>query len=163
VRRILAAALVALGSAALIDVPVDAGTVCWNYRVAERKLARKMNRARTAHDLARLKLDPELSRVSRKHTNEMVRRDDVFHTSSKKLTQRVTNWVVLGENIGRTTRGVRRIFRLMMDSAPHRANILYPAFTFVGVGTRREGGRLWVTITFESVANPGTTLSMPTC
>jgi uncharacterized protein YkwD len=162
VNRTFATFLLVLCSAALIDAPVDAAT-CWDYRSAEKKLARKINRARANHDIARLRLDPELSRVSRKHTNAMVRRDDLFHTSLTKLGERVTNWVVLGENVGKTTAGPRRIFRLMMNSAAHKANILHPGFTYVGVGTRRADGRLWTTITFEGVDNPGTTLSMPDC
>jgi uncharacterized protein YkwD len=50
-----------------------------------------------------------------------------------------------------------------MRSAGHRANILNSAFTYVGVGSVKKRGQLWMTLTFESRQNPGTRLSMPSC
>jgi uncharacterized protein YkwD len=35
-----------------------------------------------------------------------------------------------------------------MDSAPHRRNILYRAYKYVGIGVVRSGGRMWVTVLF---------------
>jgi uncharacterized protein YkwD len=112
--------------------------------------------------MRRLQLDPQLSRVSRYHTTEMVRTRDLFHTSMSTLGWRVTRWAVLAENIG-YARGGKRIFRMMMNSSAHRANILLPGLRFVGVGARRRGGKLWLTTTLEGKRDPGTRLSMPRC
>jgi uncharacterized protein YkwD len=48
-----------------------------------------------------------------------------------------------------------------MNSPTHRDVILRPTFTYVGIGARRHGGSLWITVLFEERRNPGTTMSMP--
>jgi uncharacterized protein YkwD len=126
-------------------------------------MARKMNRARNRRGLAPIQLDRHISKVSRVHTREMVNRRAIFHTSPRVLTRRVTRWITLGENVGRTPRAARSLYRTMMRSSGHRANILNSRFTYVGVGAVRKGGQLWMTITFEAQRNPGTTLAMPSC
>jgi uncharacterized protein YkwD len=50
-----------------------------------------------------------------------------------------------------------------MNSPAHAANVLHSSFKHVGVAVTRSGGRMWVTVIFESVSNPGTTLPMPKC
>lgn len=139
------------------------GRTCWDYKATELLLARLLNQKRFANDVSKLRLDKHLSRVSRKHTSEMIRADALEHTPIATLAERVTNWIELGENIGRSTVSIRNILKAMMDSPVHRANILNPTFTYVGVATERAGGRLWATITFEAREDPGTTLNMPRC
>jgi uncharacterized protein YkwD len=136
---------------------------CWHTRRSERKMVRKMNGARNRHGLPPIQFDRHLSKVSRVHTNAMVNRRTLFHTSPSVLTWRVTRWNSLGENVGRTPRGVRSLHRSMMNSAGHRANVLNSAFTYVGIGAVKKRGSLWMTVTFESRRNPGTRLSMPSC
>jgi len=148
---------------AALTVPEAQARTCWSYRRPERRLARKINRVRSKHSLGRVRLDPQLSKVSRVHTRAMIRRERVFHTSDATLARRVTNWRILGENVGSTTGAARHIFRSMMRSSLHRANILESAYNYVGLGTKRRKGRLWVTMTFQAVDNPGTTLRMPRC
>jgi uncharacterized protein YkwD len=126
-------------------------------------MARKMNRARHRRGLAPIQLDRHLSKVSRVHTYAMVNERTIFHTSPRVLTRRVTRWISLGENVGRTPRGVRSLHHTMMRSSGHRANILNSGFTYVGVGTVKKNGALWMTVTFESRRNPGTRLAMPSC
>ncbi|MQB00259.1 MAG: hypothetical protein GEU78_08205 [Actinobacteria bacterium] len=152
----------AIGAAAAMVItliPDPARASCWTYRKPERRLASKINNARLNRGLNALRLDPQLSRVSRKHSYEMAKRRKLYHTPSSVLGWRVTRWISLGENIGHT-RTVRRAFRLMMRSAPHRANILASDWVHIGVGTVRKGRYIWSTITFEAVRDPGTRLSM---
>lgn len=156
---------VALAAALILPVPVAtavADSPCWTYSKSERKLAQLHNIARSAAGKVALKLDPELSRVASKHTSEMVRRRDLFHTPSETLKKRVTNWRILGENIGRGS-SATSLHRAFMDSLSHRENILRSGYRYIGVGTKRAGGKLWVTVVFEGRKNPGTTLSMPSC
>lgn len=135
---------------------------CWDYRITERAFARKMNASRTEAGLDKLSLDPELSKVARVHTNEMIRRGELYHTPSERLGRRVTNWIVLGENIG-VGSSVRSLYRQFMNSEAHRDNIMNVGFKHVGVGVRLKGLRLWVTIVYEGILDPGTTLRMPEC
>jgi Cysteine-rich secretory protein family len=132
---------------------------CWRSKPAEVGFNRKMNNVRGA---GRLKLDPELSRVARKHTGEMIRRNILYHTSTGQLSRRVVRWVLLGENVG-VGGSVGSLHRAFMHSPPHRANILRSSFNHSGVGVRKAGGRMWVTIIFQANTNPGTRLSMPRC
>jgi uncharacterized protein YkwD len=141
----------------------QSGGTCWQTRRSEHRMARKMNGARNRRGLPPIQLDRHLSKVSRVHTNSMVKRRTIFHTSPSVLSWRVTRWTSLGENVGHTPRGVRSLHRSMMNSAGHRGNILNSAFTYVGVGAVKKRGSLWMTVTFESRRNPGTRLSMPSC
>jgi uncharacterized protein YkwD len=139
-----------------------AGKTCWDYRRSERKFARKMNRARVNNGKNRMRMDPHLSRAARKHTREMVGSDQLFHTPSTKLKRRVTNWSVLGENVG-VGGDVDSLHQAFMNSPAHKANILYSSFRHVGIGVRERSGRMWVTVIFEATQNPGTRLWMPSC
>ena len=135
---------------------------CYHWKTAERGFARKTNAARSNAGLHKLKLDPELSKAAKKHTYEMVNKNVLEHTTSTNLRQRVTNWSILGENVG-VGGTVSSLQTAFMNSPDHRANIMLPGFTNVGVGTVHKNDRLWVTVIFESVSNPGTPLNMPNC
>lgn len=135
---------------------------CWVVKRDEQGFARKMNLARQAVGKRKLSLDPELSKVARKHTREMVDRDLLYHTSSDALRRRVTHWAILGENVG-VGSAVDSLHAAFMASPGHKENILYTSFRHVGVGTKPAGGRLWVTVIFQARDDPGTTLRMPRC
>ncbi len=135
---------------------------CYDFRPKERGFKRKINNSRNNAGLGGLKLDPELSKAARKHTYEMVNKQILEHTTSTQLRNRVTNWSLLGENVG-VGATVDSLHNAFMNSPAHRANIMLSGFRNVGVGTASKGGRLWVTVIFESVSNPGTTLRMPNC
>lgn len=135
---------------------------CYWWKIAERGFARKLNNARVDRHLHRLKLDPEVSKTAKQHTYEMVADNTLEHTTSTHLRKRVTNWTILGENVG-VGNTVSSLNAAFMASPAHKDNILLPAFTNVGIGTLHRNGRLWVTVIFESVSNPGTTLRMPHC
>lgn len=159
-RRALCAALGVLAALALS--PASAGAACWTYSKADRILARKTNQARAARDLPKLKLDAHLARVARKHTNEMIAKETLYHTPPDVLAYRVTRWTALGENVGYGN-GPRHLHRMFMDSKAHRANILRARWRYFGVASRRHDGSLWVTVIFESRRDPGTRLAMPDC
>ena len=135
---------------------------CWDYKDTERGFTAKMNDARGRGGRGGLSLDPELSKAARVHTREMVRRDLLHHTSEPAMRRRVTRWSTLGENVG-VGGTVDSLHRAFMDSPPHRENIMYGTYRHVGVGVKRARGRMWVTVIFSAVEDPGTTLSMPRC
>jgi uncharacterized protein YkwD len=135
---------------------------CYRWKRKERGFARKTNAARTNAGLQKLKLDPELSKAAKKHTFEMASRNVLAHTESTDLRRRVTNWTILGENVG-VGGTVGSLQTAFMNSPAHKDNIMLPGFTNFGVGTVNKDGRLWVTVIFESVSNPGTPLNMPNC
>lgn len=138
------------------------GSECWNTRDSERSFARKINSARLGAEVGRLRLDPELSRAARGHSRAMARKNLLHHTPTNRLKWKVTNWTILGENVG-VGGSVPSLHQAFMDSAPHRANIVLNQFRHVGVGVVKANQRMWVTVIFEAQTDPGTRLSMPSC
>lgn len=155
-------ALALLAMALPMATGAEARSGCWSSRTKERSFAAKINKARSARGLGSVKLDPELSRVARLHTNEMVKANRLQHTSAATLGRRVTNWITLGENVG-LGQTVTTLHSAFMNSPTHRENVLFKAYNHVGVGTKQVGDRLWVTVIFEAQTDPGTTLDMPSC
>jgi uncharacterized protein YkwD len=153
----LLAALLPMGASVAAN-----GTGCWKSKSDERGFTHAINRARQGRGLRSLQLDPELSKVARVHTREMVRANELHHTSTTALTRRVTNWVSLGENVG-VGGTVTSLHAAFMASPAHKDNVLLPAFNHVGIGTKQVGDDLWVTVVFEARTDPGTTLAMPSC
>ena len=162
--------LIGITTAALFAAFVPATTAtaqtsqggCWEVKGAERGFAKRINNVRGVAQRGSLRLDPELSRAARLHTREMVKQDKLYHTPSDKLSKRVTNWTVLGENVG-VGGDVESLHDAFMASPAHADNILYDSFKHVGIGVLKDGDRMWVTVIFEAQTNPGTTLSMPKC
>ena len=156
-------AVVSITSALAITALAPAtagGNSCWVSKAEEKAMARKVNNARSNNDKVRLKLDPEMSRVARAHSRTMAKKSSLYHT--KNLGSKVTNWKTLGENVGYGST-VKQLHKMFMGSSGHRTNILKSSYRFVGVGTVRKDGTLWVTVIFESRKNPGTSLGMPNC
>jgi uncharacterized protein YkwD len=135
---------------------------CYHFSHAERVFARKTNKARAAHGLSKLSLDPQLSKTSSVHTASMVKQKLLFHTTDAQFYDRVTNWSMLGENVGEGG-GVASLEKAFMHSPEHRANILENKYGYIGVGVTKKNGLMWVTVQFEANTNPGTTLSKPNC
>jgi uncharacterized protein YkwD len=133
---------------------------CYSYSKKDRALAKRTNRARSNHGVAKLSLDPQLSYVAKRHSRSMASKNTLYHTAS--LGSLVTRWKALGENVGYAG-SVKKVHRAYMNSAGHKANILKPGYRHLGVGVVKKGGRIWATVVFESRRNPGTTLKMPSC
>ena len=137
--------------------PDDDG--CWTWDRHELGFLDKINEVRQQRSLGRVNIDPELSKVSAHHSYNMKMFDRLYHTPERKLRERVTKWSILGENVG-TGADVESLFKEFMSSKPHREIILHDPFNFVGLGVGEQGGRMWVTLLFESRQDPGTTMEM---
>ena len=149
--------LTALLASVLLALFIPTGTAsaaCYSPNTAERGFARLINVARGSNDL---RLDPELSKVAKVHTREMVRKKSLFHSTSTQLRNRITNWSSLGENVG-VGSTVTSLHSAFMDSPAHRENIMYSTFRHVGVGVIKKDGRMWVTVIFEARSDPGSPL-----
>lgn len=140
--------------------PVQRDSTCYRYATADRQFTDKMNEERQSRGLGLMRLDPELSWVAKKHTMDMIKANQLFHSSSSQLTSRITRWSTLGENVG-VGGDVDSLHQAYMNSPDHRDNILFKGFLFVGVGTIVKDGKMWTTTIFELRNNPGTRLRMP--
>lgn len=133
---------------------------CYERSQLDVKAVEATNQARRAAGLPSLRIDPQLSQVAEMHSYWMERKNQLFH--SNRLDWKVTNWIRLGENVG-FGESIASLQAAFMASPAHRANILDPSFTYVGISVRSDGGRLWMTALFESRADPGTRLDLPSC
>ena len=153
-KRYLTASLASV----LLAVFIPSGTAsaaCYSPNRNERGFTRLINAARTS--AGDLRLDPELSKVAKVHTREMVRANSLHHSTSTQLRTRITNWSSLGENVG-VGSTVSSLHEAFMNSPAHRDNILHSTFRHVGVGVIKDDGRMWVTVIFEARSDPGSSL-----
>jgi uncharacterized protein YkwD len=113
----------------------------------ERELQTRHNHARRTREIRTLEFSVSLSRKAEQHSQAMARKGYIYHTRCLSCVFDGYNWSVGGENVGvgATARGLHRAF---MDSSPHRRNVLYREYRYVGIGAVRSGGRLWVTVLF---------------
>ncbi|MFQ5522920.1 MAG: CAP domain-containing protein [Acidimicrobiia bacterium] len=120
-----------------------------------------INSSRAAAGLAPLKIDDGLRAHARKHTQDMMDANDLYHSSAEELRAAAgTGWTKVGENVGRggTPPVLHQAF---MDSPSHRANILGD-YNYVGIGTGTKDGTLYVTVVFMAKESSTTTTTAPT-
>ena len=142
-----------------------AGDVFWTAVWAQpftpdglRRLASEVialtNAERAAARLAPLAPDPRLTVAAQAHSDDMVARDFYDHTSpeggrpwDRAATAGATHRGI-GENIACGQRGPAEVVRGWMNSPGHRANILGPDFTHIGVGyaTGSRAGTYWTQV-----------------
>lgn len=112
-------------------------------RAAESKMLALVNAERERAGLRPLEADERLATVARTHSDEMFRLGYFAHESptSGNVVDRLDAaglaWLVTGENLA-LAQDVAEAHQGLMDSPGHRANILNPAFTRVGIGVIRS-------------------------
>ena len=131
---------------------------------AEQRMQVLVNRDRAAAGLAPVADDPLLAAVARAHSQEMARTGVVGHVSpttgdasDRALRANIRTGLLL-ENIARAY-GIAEAEAGLMNSPGHRANLLTPGVTHVGIGIEvgaEVGGRreLFVTQMFRRVPPP---------
>jgi len=128
--------LAAVAAALVLVAPATATTVSGKTR-SETSLLRVMNSVRSEHGLTRLTLDPRLQRAARSHSREMIGSNVFEHGAfGARMAQFNVAGHVAGENLawGTGSRGsALGIVRAWLASPEHRANLLRPSFTRVGV------------------------------
>jgi len=129
-------------------------------------LATATNTARVSAGLAPLTVDPQLSAVAQAWANNLAAAGTLSHNPA--LRTQVTNWTVLGENVGMAG-DVPTVQNAFMHSPEHKANILDPRYTQMGVGSATSiypscgCAVLWVVVDFRRPATlPVATLPVAT-
>ena len=126
----------------------SAGTRGKTFQVTQVQTAllAQINGFRSAHGLARLKINGALVGAADRHSAQMAKLGFFSHNSAngQSFSQRIAqaysprgfrSWTV-GENLvwGGPDIGAARAFRLWLSSPPHRANLLNPSWREVGLG-----------------------------
>jgi len=144
-RRQSISAMIALGLAVALCLslagPAHATGSRW-------KMFQQTNGSRDRHDVKHVSLYQKINDLVDRHSRQLARRNELFHTRDVSDYLRGVNWHAWGENVGYTDGGTWSLERAFMRSLPHRHNILNNTFDHVAVGTARAHGKLWVTVFF---------------
>jgi uncharacterized protein YkwD len=107
---------------------------------SERTMLGAVNDVRAAHNLRPLRIDTTLVRAARDYSATLIRRDIFTHGAlGPRLVSYGARGPVFGENLAWGTgehATARSFLRAWMQSPGHRANLLAPRWTRIGIGTR---------------------------
>jgi uncharacterized protein YkwD len=116
-------------------------------------MLRMINAARASESLAALVRDPQLDRIAKAHSEEMLKARMIGHNvgtgdPSVRLKAAGVSARVAGENVA-TASTLENAHRALWASPSHRGNLLLDRFTRVGVAVvRAADGMVWVTEMF---------------
>ncbi|NLJ58003.1 MAG: hypothetical protein GX339_04060 [Tissierellia bacterium] len=115
----------------------------------EQKVAELVNIERQKVGLAPLTLDSAISNVARAKSKDMsdnnyfAHQSPTYGSAGNMLTQFGVKWSAWGENIAAGQSTPEAVVRAWMNSESHKANILSPNFSKIGVGYVNSGRPYW--------------------
>ncbi len=123
-------------------VPEDPNSEQDNYSALssqEREMLQLVNEERVKNGLKPLVLMPELTELARLKSKDIIKYNYFAHTSptygsfAKMVSDAGIRFYSVGENLAKA-RNAKHAFYLFMGSSGHKANMLNPNFTHVGIG-----------------------------
>ena len=120
-------------------------TGAYSVSAEEREVVRLVNEIRRSNGLSELTLNEELSRVARIKSEDMAKNNYFSHNSPTygspfdMMKRFGISYRAAGENIAKGQRSAQAVVDAWMNSEGHRANILNPSFTRIGVGFTSNG------------------------
>lgn len=122
-----------------------------NVKNVENAVLLQVNQERQKAGLKPLQMDWELARVARTKSQDMAQKNYFSHTSPTygspfdMMKHFGIQFKAAGENIASGQTTPNDVMQSWMNSQGHRANILKPEFTHLGVGYYRGGsyGHMW--------------------
>jgi uncharacterized protein YkwD len=127
----------------------------------EKALVELTNKSRAEEKLAQLKINPLLCKVARQHTLNMCKHEKMAHVlDGKSVAQRVTDagydYRKVGENLAKAYGDAKapaspptEIHKKWMESKGHRAHILEPKYTEIGINMAlSEKGTYYYTVVY---------------
>ena len=127
-----------LFAVAVIAPGAGAGNQANSLNQTERSLLSVVNEVRGNHGLRPLKVDPALARAARSYTATMLRTGVFSHGDMfGRLSRSGAAGPAYGENLAWGTgpfATARQVVRGWMGSPGHRANLLRPGWTRIGLG-----------------------------
>ena len=119
----------------------------------EQQLAQMLNLERARAGLPSLRVDDRLTQAARAHSVLMAKANQLSHQFPdepplpKRLAATNIRFNQDAENVAYDN-SVEAVHEGLMQSPPHRANILSPKYDTVGIGVLRRGDLFWVTQDF---------------
>ncbi|HET9743796.1 MAG TPA: CAP domain-containing protein [Terriglobales bacterium] len=124
----------------------------------ERQVFEWTNQERANANLPPLQWNQRLALAARMHSAEMVKHKDLSHqftgepTLGQRISDRGARFSAVAENVGYGD-DPQTLQTGWMHSAGHRANILNPVYTDMGIGIVRSGNRLYATEDFTKAVS----------
>ena len=120
----------------------------------ESELIDFINAERLSYGLGSVRPSNVLMQVARAHSQDMINRDFFDHVNpdgwgaGDRLDNAGYNWMTYGENIGGGYSSAELMSNGWMNSSGHRANMLNPELTQIGVGYVAGGfyGHYWTAL-----------------
>lgn len=107
-----------------------------------------VNEERAAYNLKPLQNSNDLGIKAQRWADAIAQEGKLVH--SNLASEINSGWHIVGENLA-VANSIEEIHRILMESPSHRANILNPRFTHVGIGvTQRTGHMYWVVQVFAA-------------
>lgn len=107
-----------------------------------------LNEERAAHNLRPLENNSDLGIKAQRWADTIAQEGRLVH--SNLASELNSGWHIVGENLA-VASSVEEAHQMLMDSPSHRANILNPHFTHVGIGvTQRTGHMYWIVQVFAA-------------
>lgn len=120
---------------------------------AEQQIVQLVNAERAKAGLSALVVDDRLTKIAREHSQLLAAKHALSHQfpGEPDVRHRITatglRFDYSGENVAYDV-DAASAHRSLMNSPPHRANILRPQFTAIGIGVIRGGNEIYVTEDF---------------
>ncbi|HXF87516.1 MAG TPA: CAP domain-containing protein [Xanthobacteraceae bacterium] len=99
---------------------------------------------RRSHGLGPVRVDRELMRLAQQHARAMAARNELGHNVGARFEDRVRNSSIrarfVAENVAAGQRTLAEAFAAWRDSPGHRANMLAPEITRMGIGVAGARG-----------------------
>lgn len=99
---------------------------------------------RRSHGLGAVRIDPELMRLARQHAQAMAAHNVLGHNVGAPFEERVRRSSLrarfVAENVAAGQRTLAEALAAWRDSPGHRANLLAPEVTRIGIGMARAPG-----------------------
>lgn len=149
--RTLLCALLCVALLAALASPAAASASPISIEV---ELARLLNAERRHAGVAPLRIDVRLVTTARSWSHDMARRGQLSHDPNLAASA-PAGAHTLGENVGRTSGtadAAQRLHARFMESANHRATMLNPRFTDLGIGIAFSSDGAWATQRFTAGA-----------
>src|SRR5436309_10548060 len=121
----------------------------------EQQILEWTNEERAKVNAPPLKWNNRLALAARLHSDEMANHKELTHQLkgeppfTQRLSERGAKFSGAAENVGYAD-SAEELQSGWMHSAGHRANLLNPVYTEMGVGIVRAGNRLWATEDFAT-------------
>jgi hypothetical protein len=138
----------------LISLLLPVAVFAQTDEAAQELIFQLVNQERATRGLGALQIDVRLTDVAVKHSALMARSKAISHQFRSeaapfdRILASGLRFDVEGENVA-SNHDASSAHQALMNSPPHRANILNPKFSHVGIGVVRDGETIYVTEDFS--------------